>query len=227
MRGEESIAKKLKTRRGSSYWSISETRKNINEALKRQRNAIFSLDWNEKMLRWLGVENRPKLGKTYLDGGLAFWSFLDVIEAIGITHLLLGCYLRKGGSIEQWLAYLPLDPAALSLIPSQRSQKIFRGKNCQCWVWLAVLIRGKWFWIDNVDQTHLVLASGKLVQKGEILFQLIDLFQRKWKEGKNVLAPGGIRTQHLPKMNFYTRLELWRFWYRKYTTKSRLVLLRF
>ena len=51
MRGEESIAKKLKTRRGSSYRSISETRKNINEALKRQRNAIFSLDWNEKMLR--------------------------------------------------------------------------------------------------------------------------------------------------------------------------------
>ena len=48
-----------------------------------------------------------------------------------------------GGSIAQWIAFLFPDPADRGLIPSVPE---FRTK-------------------ENGDQTHLVLASGKLVQQ--------------------------------------------------------------
>ena len=75
------------------------------------------------------------------------------------------CRSSRAGCIAQWLAYLPLDPAALSLIPrvpkKNSVEKIVHAadlkqqhcleKSGQC--------------LENVDQTHLVLASGKLVQQ--------------------------------------------------------------
>ena len=68
-----------------------------------------------------------------------------------------------GGSVVQWLAYLLLEPAAPGSIPS--IPEIFSEEKI---VNVAeVNLRGSLEengpWIENVDQTNLVLASGKLV----------------------------------------------------------------
>ena len=65
------------------------------------------------------------------------------------------------GSIVQWLAYLPLDPATLGSNPNCKfpispEEKI---SEVHQWHWLEE--SGPWH--ENVDQTHLVLGSGKPV----------------------------------------------------------------
>ena len=60
-----------------------------------------------------------------------------------------------------------LDPAALSLIPSipkkNSEEKIVDIAEVNQWPCLEE--SGQW--LENVDQTHLVVASGKLVLKKE------------------------------------------------------------
>ena len=63
------------------------------------------------------------------------------------------------GSVAQWLAYLLPDPAALGSIPSNTkkfSEEIFHDNQWCC-------LEESGHWLDNVDQTHLVLGSAKLV----------------------------------------------------------------
>ena len=66
------------------------------------------------------------------------------------------------GSIAQWLAHLLPDPAALGLMPSIP-------KICSEGKIVDVAEVNQWrcseesgHWPKNVDQTHLVLVSGKL-----------------------------------------------------------------
>ena len=65
-------------------------------------------------------------------------------------------------SIAQWLAELFLVPAAagsISSFPKKNSEeKIVGPAEVNQWRRLE----GSGLWLDNVDQTHLVLASGKL-----------------------------------------------------------------
>ena len=61
--------------------------------------------------------------------------------------------------MSQWIAYLLPDPAAPGSIPSVPRKKIVdiaEGNQPGC-----LEERGQW--LENVNQTHLVLASGKLV----------------------------------------------------------------
>ena len=61
--------------------------------------------------------------------------------------------LEGGGSIAQWLA---------SMFDSRRSRKFFRVINIaevNQWRWLVE----SGHWLENIDRTHLVLASGKPV----------------------------------------------------------------
>ena len=68
-----------------------------------------------------------------------------------------------GGSISQWLAYLLPDPAAPGSIPSIplkfSEEKVFD---------IAEVNQRRWLeecghWLENVDQTYLVVVSGKQV----------------------------------------------------------------
>ena len=76
-------------------------------------------------------------------------------------YLVWGSWLTdiaKGGSIPQWLAYLLPDPAALGSIPIVSNKKLST---------FVRLINGAGYrtvygqWLENADQTHLVLVSGK------------------------------------------------------------------
>ena len=76
---------------------------------------------------------------------------------------------QRGGSIAQWLAYLLPDPADRGLIPSV-PKKIKRKK----FINVAEINQQRCLeesgqWLENVDQIHLVLASGKL-EKTRVLF---------------------------------------------------------
>ena len=68
-----------------------------------------------------------------------------------------------GGSIAQWLSYLLLEPAAPGSIPSIpenfSEEKIVNVAEVN----LRGSLEENGPWIENVDQTNLVLASGKLV----------------------------------------------------------------
>ena len=71
----------------------------------------------------------------------------------------------NGGSIAKWLTYLYPDPAALGLIPSI-PKKLSVGNNVNSSeVNQRRHLEESEQWLENVDQTHIVLASGKLVQK--------------------------------------------------------------
>ena len=75
------------------------------------------------------------------------------------------CLGWEGGSIAQWLAYLLPDPAAPGLIPSVPRKKIVdiaevNQPGC-------LVERGQW--PENVNRTHLVLASSKLVLQKDAL----------------------------------------------------------
>ena len=66
-----------------------------------------------------------------------------------------------GGIIAQWLAYLRPDPAAPGSIPrlglAEVNQQQWLDESGQC--------------LENVDRTHLALASGKpVLQKAGIFF---------------------------------------------------------
>ena len=68
------------------------------------------------------------------------------------------------GSTAQWLAYLILDPAAPGYIPSnpnffskEKIVNVAEVNQRRC-------LEETGQWLENVDRTHLVLASGKLVQ---------------------------------------------------------------
>ena len=68
-----------------------------------------------------------------------------------------------GGSIVRWLAYLLLEPAAPGSIPS--IPEIFSEEKIVnvAEVNLRGSLEENGLWIENVDRTNLVLASGKLV----------------------------------------------------------------
>ena len=68
-----------------------------------------------------------------------------------------------GGSIAQWLSYLLLEPAAPGSIPS--IPEIFSEEKIVnvAEVNLRGSLEENGLWIENVDRTNLVLASGKLV----------------------------------------------------------------
>ena len=71
-------------------------------------------------------------------------------------------YNHTKGSIAQCLAYLLLDPAAP--VPYQHSKILFREKivnMAQFDQWRSVEESGQW--LEIVDKTRLVLASGKPV----------------------------------------------------------------
>ena len=78
---------------------------------------------------------------------------------------------RLGGSIVQWLAYLLTDPAALGSSPS--FTEFFSEEKISD---VAKVIQQRWLeenglWLENVDRTHLVLASGSgkpVLQKDRI-----------------------------------------------------------
>ena len=68
-----------------------------------------------------------------------------------------------GGSKAQWLSYLLPDPAATSLIPSipdifseEKIVDVAEAYQRRC-------LEESGQWLENVDQTHLVVASGKPV----------------------------------------------------------------
>ena len=62
------------------------------------------------------------------------------------------------GSIAQWLAYLFMDLAVTGSIP-----KFYQRKKCRCCLGKSTaLLRGSGQWLENVDQTHQELLSGKL-----------------------------------------------------------------
>ena len=77
--------------------------------------------------------------------------------------LLDFCDWTRTTSIAQWLAFLLLDPGAPGSIPSISG--IFSAEknvdvaevNQQCCLEESVQ------WLENLDQTHIVPASGKLV----------------------------------------------------------------
>ena len=65
-----------------------------------------------------------------------------------------------GGTIALWLEYLLPDPTAPGLIPSI-PEFFFRGKMVDAAeVNQRRCIEESGQWLENVDQTHLVLASG-------------------------------------------------------------------
>ena len=75
-------------------------------------------------------------------------------------------------SIAHWLGYLLLDPAAPGSIPNV-PQKISQGKNVsvsEVNQWRCLEESGQW--LENVDRTHLVLGSGKLVLQKVTLDQV-------------------------------------------------------
>ena len=77
----------------------------------------------------------------------------------------------KGGSITQWLAYLLLDPSTPGLILS--APEFFSEEKT---VDVAEIYQRHYFdesgqWLENVDQTHLVLARGELVLQKSFPFQ--------------------------------------------------------
>ena len=74
-----------------------------------------------------------------------------------------------GGSIAQWLAYLLLDLAALHSITSV-SKKIYAPK--------IVYVAEVYQWLEEVAQTHLVLASGKLMLQKIIVEPSIPCLQQ-------------------------------------------------
>ena len=87
-------------------------------------------------------------------------------EPWALTFLKPG-FDGKGGSIAQWLAYLLPNSAAPGLIhnvPKFLDEKIVDGdeiNQCRC-------LEESEQWLENVDWTHLVLASGKLVLSKEL-----------------------------------------------------------
>ena len=77
----------------------------------------------------------------------------------------------KGGSITQWLAYLLPDPSTPGLILS--APEFFSEEKT---VDVAEIYQRHYFdesgqWLENVDQTHLVLARGELVLQKSFPFQ--------------------------------------------------------
>ena len=71
----------------------------------------------------------------------------------------------NGGSIAQWSAYLLPDPAAPGSIPSVADAEV----NQRRW------LEESGQWLENVDQTHQVLPSGKLaLQKGNVIVRGLD-----------------------------------------------------
>ena len=73
-----------------------------------------------------------------------------------------------GDSIAQCLAYLLLDPAAQCSIPSI-PQKVSERKIVVAEVNQLRGLEESGQWFENVDQTHLVLASGKLLFQKSIM----------------------------------------------------------
>ena len=67
------------------------------------------------------------------------------------------------GSIAQWLAYLLADPSAPDLIPSVPKNISDEQIVDVAEINQRLNVRESQQWLENVDQTHLVLASGKLV----------------------------------------------------------------
>ena len=69
--------------------------------------------------------------------------------------LNLGIY---GGSIAQWLAYLITDPTTLGsipIIPQKNSEETI--VQVEVNVWHCLEESGQW--LENIDQTHQVVAS--------------------------------------------------------------------
>ena len=71
-------------------------------------------------------------------------------------------------SISQWFACLHLDIAAPGLIPSipkMFSEKIVDAADVNQWRCLE--LSGQW--LENVDRSHLVLASGKVALQKRLM----------------------------------------------------------
>ena len=76
--------------------------------------------------------------------------------------------MKQRVNIAQWLAYLLLHPDAPGLIPSipeiiseEKFVDVAEVNQLRC-------LEESGQWLDNVDQIHLVLASGKLVLQKEV-----------------------------------------------------------
>ena len=67
--------------------------------------------------------------------------------------------MRRGGTAWHRGSILASHPAAPGLIPQKNQRKIFNVAEVNQQRWLEE--RGQW--LENVDLTHLVLASGKPV----------------------------------------------------------------
>ena len=78
-------------------------------------------------------------------------------------HLPHRKYVSHGGIIAQWLAYLLADSAAPCFntsVPKKFSEEKYKPiAEVNLWRLLKESVE----WPENVDQSHLVLASGKLV----------------------------------------------------------------
>ena len=103
---------------------------------------------------------------------MLLYFFLSQLRSRSEARAEISNFLRKsdaqsiswgGGSIAQWLAYMLLDPAATGLIPS--ISKIVSVD----YVHHRACLAGKKHKVDNVDQTHLSMASGKLVLQNVFL----------------------------------------------------------
>ena len=82
---------------------------------------------------------------------------------LALVHQLLQTSIEPEGSIAQWLVFLPPDPVPSGSIPS-----ITKNISEEKIVNVAKVNQMHYFdgngqWLENVDKTHQVLASGKLV----------------------------------------------------------------
>ena len=82
---------------------------------------------------------------------------------LALVHQLLQTSIEPEGSIAQWLVFLPPDPVPSGSIPSitknLSKEKVFNVAEVNQMDFLD----GNGQRLENVDRTHQVLASGKLV----------------------------------------------------------------
>ena len=76
-----------------------------------------------------------------------------------LTRVLVAKILtwKRGGSIAQFLVYLLPDPTARGFIPSKKisEEKIIDVAEVNQWRWVEESEQ----WVENVDQTHQVVAD--------------------------------------------------------------------
>ena len=86
----------------------------------------------------------------------------DLLD-VGLASIYLSIYLSSGGSMARWVAYLLPDPAAPGLITSipeifseEKIANVAEINQQPC-------LEKSGHWLENTNQTHLVLASSQLV----------------------------------------------------------------